>query len=245
MTYWKDGGPTLEFVLHTVRLFALGGVEFLDRNQIRSAFNSAPIVRQHPNLFESDPRRIQTALNYDIFSNGVRSFFPLPEMRRNMRSGHMIAFFRPKLFQNGEFRTELVLISTQRDESAAFRFERNFRDCDLHGYSHFQLSPSVKGSSSGFVGTSLPCWLGKYSPVMPLPAVRFSTWFSMLLSLSGQYQKARKGLMRVFDDLDRFGSPESHQKASEALDRILQDLINGEQFVPGTFCSIARSLRLP
>jgi hypothetical protein len=249
MTYLSYGNPTLDIALGTMRFFAYGGVNFLGRNQVRSAFNRTSIANQYPNIFASSEQAVSASLRHDRISSRGNQFFPLPVMHKIMKSGDVIAFFRPLLCQKqgspDEFHVELLLIWTTHDESAAFRFERGFRENDRHGYSHLQLSHSFKGGLPGLVRTSLPSGLNKYSPATPLPAVGFSTWFSMLLSLSGQGRETRMGLLQVFDELKQFGDAKSHDKAGKVLARIVLDLLNGEQFVPGIFCNIARNLRLP
>ena len=232
MTYWRDGSPTLRFALDTMRLFAQGGVEFLNDPSISTSFNNTSIASQYPYVFASSDSMVEAALTCNKVSRGGNLFLPLPAMHKEMSSGNAIAFFRPQLFRKprkpDELRTELLLIWPRIDKSAAFRFERGLRAGDLHSYSHFQLSHSFNGGLIGFVETSLPHWLGNSLPATPVPTPRFSTWFSMLLSLSGHCQDPQMGLLKVFEELARFGSPASHQKASKVLARIVQNLVKGE-----------------
>jgi hypothetical protein len=251
MIFFDNDHPTRDHVLGTMAIFALAGADYLSRAEnarIRTAFLNTKLAVDSGDIFAFERVRAIEALKQERIRKGGNEFIPFPAMNKEMRSGNLVGFFRPRLYEkaNGidSFGVELLLVWPKSDFSAALRFEKGFRgDTDPHHFCHVQISPSLNmGAIGGFVPTSLPELFKKFSPTMPLPAIKYSTWFSLLLSLCGQQRNNANGIIQVFNSLYDF-DPDNHPELSSGLNRAIQALTIGEQAVPRSSYSIGNIVR--
>lgn len=251
MTFFFNEQPAREHVLGTMSIIALAGADYLasaENTKIRTAFLNTTLAVNSGDIFAFDRARATEALKQERIRKGGNEFIPFPAMNKEMRSGNLVGFFRPRLYEKADgidsFGVELLLVWPKSNFSAALRFEKGFRgDTDPHHFFHAQISPSLNmGATGGFVPTSLPEDFRKFSPTMPLPAIKYSTWFSLLLSLCGQQRNNANGIVQVFNSLYDF-DPDNHAELSAVLNNAIKALTMGEQAVPRSSYSIGNIAR--
>jgi len=251
MVIFGNDNPTHEHVIGTMAILALAGADYLSSAEnatIRTAFLNTKLAVDSGDIFAFERARAMEALKQERIRKGGNEFIPFPAMNKEMRSGNLVGFFRPRLYEKADgidsFGVELLLVWPKSNFSAALRFEKGFRgDTDPHHFFHAQISPSLNmGATGGFVSTSLPEVFKQFSPTMPLPAIKYSTWFSLLLSLCGQQRNNANGIIQIFNSLYDF-DPINHRELSCILSRSIQDLTMGEQAAPRSSYSIGNIAR--